>query len=156
MIPFLHSLSPSQVEEAEHLLGFAIGLQDYKQKKEKTEKVKVDQERKGEINRKEDVLTEENFKKEDLLSKEVIKTKDMQNKEISKKKDITQSMVTMQSKESSKVNMQSKETSKDIMQAKETSEMNMHVEEEDMLLKQENLNVTNIKNLVVKIGNINQ
>ena len=146
MIPFLHSLSPSQVEEAEHLLGFAIGLQDYKQKKEKTEKVKVDQERKGEISKKEDVLTEENFKKEDLLSKEVIETKDMQYKEISKKKHITQS----------KVNMQSKETSKDIMQAKETSEMNMHVEEEDMLLKQENLNVTNIKNLVVKIGNINQ
>ena len=146
MIPFLHSLSPSQVEEAEHLLGFAIGLQDYKQKKEKTEKGKVDQERKGEISKKEDVLTEENFKKEDLLSKEVIETKDMQYKEISKKKHITQS----------KVNMQSKETSKDIMQAKETSEMNMHVEEEDMLLKQENLNVTNIKNLVVKIGNINQ
>ena len=146
MIPFLHSLSPSQVEEAEQLLGFAIGLQDYKQKKEKTEKVKVDQERKGEISKKEDVLTEENFKKEDLLSKEVIETKDMQYKEISKKKHITQS----------KVNMQSKETSKDIMQAKETSEMNMHVEEEDMLLKQENLNVTNIKNLVVKIGNINQ
>ena len=81
-----------------------------------------------------------------MLSKEVIETKDMQYKEISKKKHITQS----------KVNMQSKETSKDIMQAKETSEMNMHVKEEDMLLKQENLNVTNIKNLVVKIGNINQ
>ena len=148
MIPFLHSLSPSQVEEAEHLLGFAIGLQDYKQKKEKTEKVKVDQERKGEISKKEDMLTEENFKKEDLLYKEVIETKDMQYKEISKKKHITQSKVNN--------NMQSKETSKDIMQAKETSEMNMHVEEEDMLLKQENLNVTNIKNLVVKIGNINQ
>ena len=127
-------------------MSFAIDLQDYKQKKEKTEKVKVDQERKSEINKKEDVLTEENFKKEDLLSKEVIETKDMQYKEISKMKHITQSMV----------NMQSKETSKDIMQAKETSEMNMHVEEEDMLLKQENLNVTNIKNLVVKIGNINQ
>ena len=138
------------MEEAEHLLGFAIGLQDYKQKKEKTEKVKVDQERKGEISKKEDVLTEESFKKEDLLSKEVIETKDMQYKEISKKKHITQSKVNMQSKETSK------DTSKDIMQAKETSEMNMHVKEEDMLLKQENLNVTNIKNLVVKIGNINQ
>ena len=66
MIPFLHFLSPSQVEEAEHLLSFAIGLQDYKQKKEKTEKVKVDQERKSEINKKEDVLTEENFKEEEL------------------------------------------------------------------------------------------
>ena len=149
MIPFLHSSSPSQVEEAEHLLGFAIGLQDYKQKKEKTEKVKVNQERKSEINKKEDVLTEENFKKEDLLSKEVIKTKDMQNKEISKKKDITQSKVNMQSKETSK------ETSKDIMQAKETSKMNRLVEEKNMILKQENLNVTNIKNLVVKIGDIN-
>ena len=91
---------------------------------------------------------EETFKKEDWLSKEVIETKDMQYKEISKKKHITQSKVNN--------NMQSKETSKDIMQAKETSEMNMHVKEEDMLLKQENLNVTNIKNLVVKIGNINQ
>ena len=58
------------MEEAEHLLGFAIGLQDYKQKKEKTEKVKVDQERKGEISKKEDVLTEETFKKEDWRESE--------------------------------------------------------------------------------------
>merc|ERR1712200_139565 len=124
------------VEEAEQLLSFAIGLQvqeDYKQGKsgrtsrrqenqdfkqsskgfekerirgdgrlllnqeakanKKTEKGKVDQEKKSEIVKKEDMLTKENFKK------------------------------------------------KDIMLSKETFDMKMQAMEEDLVLKQENLDI---------------